>query len=223
VKAWRVWVSSECDFSQPVLMLDKASVLLACMIESSFHYSTVVARKDAYWGAYLKVVEAENAWDNERTFPVFLSAFGSIGYLTKATAVIRNHPTQEGFEPAFREKGFSNMRVNTTRRLGQLDPETTALAVKRFNNNAKALRSEYPPRPDYFVPDYVNIVSNQIDEPQKTALIKEFGFNLVPGVAAIKKKKRRDAKWVVKQLLPPAVIAVPRKMKQAILGGSDEE
>jgi len=194
-KAWRVWVSSGCDFSPPLLMLDKVGVLLACLLNSTFHYSTLVGRKEAIWATYLKMVAEDNAWDNERTFPVFLSAQGPIGYLTSHAAFIRNHPAQEGFDAAFRAKGFGEMRVKTTRWLARLDPNDTKLAVARFNHSVKTLR-----------PELVSIVSGQIEEPQRSVLIKELRLNLVPSPESSKK-------WLLKQLCPPVVLALRRKVK----------
>jgi hypothetical protein len=197
-KAWRVWVASGCDFSQPLLKLDKVSLLLACMLESTIHYSTMVGRKDALWETYLKMVAANNAWDNERTFPVMLSFLGPVGYVTRHCAFIRNHPAQEGFDPAFRANGFGEMRIKTTRWLAQLEPETTALAVKKFNASVSTLR-----------PDFVSLVSNQIGEPQKSVLIREFGLKLVAGPVP-----ERDKKWLLKQFCPPAVLTLRRKVKK---------
>jgi len=208
-KAWRVWVSSGCDFSPPKLLLDEVSVLLACMLESTFHYSTLVGRKDAVWETYLKMVAADNAWDNERIFPVLLSTLGRIGYLTRHYAVVRNHPTQEGFDPEFAAKGYGEMRIKTTRWLAQLEPRNTALAVEKFNRNIGHLRALGSR------PDFVAFVSNQIGEPQKGVLIEEFGFQLNPTPAPVASPPpKKDKIWLAKQLVPPAVLALRRKVKK---------
>ena len=198
VKAWRVWMSSGGDFSPDLLTLDKVSVLLACLLESSFHYSTMVGRKDAVWECDQRKVASDHAWDNERTFPVFLSALGSIGYLTRHAAVVRNHPAQEGLDLTIAAAGFSETRVRTTDWLAQLEPENTALAVKKFNEAVSKL-----PR------HLAEAVPSQIEEAQKTLLIKKFGFNF-PHVSP------KDAKWWLNQFCPPAVLALQRKARQIL-------
>jgi glycosyltransferase involved in cell wall biosynthesis len=209
-KAWRVWVSSSCDFSAPLLMLDPLNVLLACMLESTFHYSTLVGRKEAVWDAYYKLVAAGNDWDNERTFPVFLSTLGRIGYLTRHNAFVRNHPGQLGFDPEFAAKGFGELRAKTTRWLAQLDTRQTALAAKHLNGNIVKIRQDGDPH------DFVGMISSRIEEPQKSVLITEFGFNLVPSpVPVVMPPPKKDKIWLAKQLLPPAVLAVRRKLKAA--------
>jgi hypothetical protein len=208
-KAWRVWVASECDFSPPLLVLDQVSVLLACLLESTFHYSTLVGRRDAVWESYLKMVALENSWDNERTFPVLLGAFGEIGYLTRHSVLVRNHPAQEGFDPEFAAKGFGEMRIKTTRWLAQLDPRNTALAVEKFNRNLAGLRALGTR------PDFVSYISGQIGEPQKGVLIKEFGLQLTPTpVPVVIPPPKKDKIWLAKQILPPAVLAIRRKVKK---------
>jgi len=207
-KAWFVWAASNCDFRAPRLMLEPASVLLACMLESAFHYSTLVGRKDAVWETYLKMVAANNAWDNERIFPVLLSALGRIAYFTRHHAAVRNHPAQEGFDPAFVAKGFGEMRVKTTRWLAGLDPGRTRLAREQLNRNIEKILEHY----GFY--DFLGLVSHRIQEPQKGVLITEFGFNLRPTPAPVPPPKK-DKKWLAKQLVPPAVLAVRRKLKAA--------
>jgi hypothetical protein len=212
VKAWRVWAAANCDFSPSLLVLDKASVLLACLIESSFHYSTVVARKDAYWGAYLKMLEANNAWDNERIFPVLISAFGKVGYVTRHNAVIRTHANQEGMEAAHLVKGLEETRTNTTRWLAQLEPETTALAVSRFNDSVRTTRV-----------DAVGSVLQAVTREQMDVLVHEVGLKFPWALPPrLNKKKDRNAKWLIKQLLPPMVLALQRKVKSKVLHTSEE-
>lgn len=196
-KAWRVWVATGCDFRPHLLMLDKVSVLLACLLNSAFHYSTMVGRKEVVWESYLKMVAADNAWDNERTFPVFLSSWGPLGYVTKHAAMIRAHPAQEGQDLKVAAAGFDRTRVRTTQWLAQLEPETTALAVKKFNETA----------PD--VPHgLLGLVSSQIEKPQQLFLMKELGLNLIPTYP------QRNARWFIKQLCPPAILALQRKSRQ---------
>jgi len=208
VKAWRVWAACNCDFSPSLLMLEKVDVLLACLIESSFHYSTLVARKDAFWETYLKMVAAENVWDNERTFPVMLSTLGRIGYFTRHNAVIRTHPGQEGLDSAFQEQGFEEMRIKTTRWLAQWEPETTALAVKRFNDRISGHRAVV-----------VGAVAQHVSDLQKSVLVQELGLKLIPSPAPAAETARdmpRDTKWLFKQLCPPAVLALRRRAKRKL-------
>ena len=197
-KAWRVWAATGGDFSAEVLMMDKVSVLLACLLHSAFHYSTMVGRKDAIWESDLKKVAADNAWDNERTVPVFLSASGLIGYLTRPAAMIRRHPSQEGQDLSVAGTGFDATRVKTTQWLAQADPENAARAAQRFNDTI----SRVDPGVHALV---LGLISSQIDEPQKTFLIEQLGFGLMPGV-------RKDAKWLLGQFTPPALPIVQRKI-----------
>jgi len=50
---------------------------------------------------------SNNAYDTDRTFPIFLGELGTIAYNTKVSAVVRTHPEQDSIPPVYHEVGVS--------------------------------------------------------------------------------------------------------------------
>ncbi len=165
------WLASGCNFSQPVSLLDPAGVMLACLLNTGFHYSSVVGRKAAMWDAYSRIVSAKNNFDNDRTFPVFLSKHGLIGYLTSPEVFVRMHPFRDAFRPEYVNCGYMVLAQKTTRWLRKNYPDQVALAAERFNELASRMS-----------PHQAGCVSGWLEAyaygPQRSTLIKECGVDL---------------------------------------------
>jgi glycosyltransferase involved in cell wall biosynthesis len=208
-KAWRIWAGSGCNFAGPILTLDPMSMTLICLLDSNFHYSTVVGRNDAIWNAYLKVVETENNYDTDRLFGIFLSKHGQIGYLTRPDVFVRLHPDQD----CMREENMANgwaMKAETTRWLLKTESENIARAVEQFNRNMGS-----------FPADLLSRFVRDIGEPHLTALTDDCGLHLRPRQHAPKALQPppamqpiRDARWLLKQLCPPFIQGLTRRFQE---------
>lgn len=203
---WLMWIASGCDFRPEALLLDEVSVLLSNLLNVSCHLSTLVARKEAVWDVYQKVAVAGNTFDTDRMWPVFLSSFGSIGYLTKPDTFVRLHPGMDSMKPEHRLKMF-NLIQNTTRWLLKTHPERTAQAAKKFNEAMSSLPLELLPRLRIAIYNFVH-------EPQWTTLIEECGLNLPPRAQFAPPPKRKDARWLLKQCCPPVLSAIRRRLRR---------
>jgi len=193
-KLWRVWASQKLGLSSAEIILDEVGVLLVCLFDATFHYSTLVGRSKPVRDAIFRVVEAGNAYDNDRTFPVFLSAHGSIAYLVQPDVFVRLHSGQDCLRPEYDERGWA-IKSETTRWLLKTDPANGAAAALRFNELAKMMDIQH-----------LAALSRTIGEPLRTTLIQECGFDLVP--SAVESK----TKGLVKQVCPPIVLEVARQM-----------
>jgi glycosyltransferase involved in cell wall biosynthesis len=194
-KQWLVWMSSGCDFGPPALILDQISVFMSCLLDAAFHYSTVVARNHAMRQAFGEVHASNNGYDNDRTFPIFLSHHGSIGYLTVPDTYILLHSNQDSARASNLSEGWS-LKSRTTKWLLQKYPLQVAQAVKLFNSVNTTLRATSEPW-------LVSQFTDYLGEPHRTTLRQECGFNLPP---------KKKYKWLIKQLCPPAFLALRQRI-----------
>jgi hypothetical protein len=193
-KAWRVWIGADCDFSKPVLLLDDVAVFLSCLLDASFHYSTLVGRSDAVWAAYTRLVATGNPFDTDRTFPIFLGAHGRVAYLTKPSAMIRRHAGQAFKRPEYKYKSWQ-LKSETTKWLLQTERAKVFQAAARFNSIAKRVP-----------PGLFAEMCDVIGEPQRSTLIEDCGFDLIPGYVQTKPK------WLINQICPPALLALAKRL-----------
>lgn len=207
--AWLAWIAAGCDFRSSIVVLDDVSVLLGNLLNGSCHYSTLVGRREATHDAYLKMVAGANMFDNDRLFPINLSAFGSIGYVTTPNTFVRLHPGMDSMRPEHAPRMFTLIR-DTTRWLLKTQPEKVARAVKRFNDAMSSLPLDQLPR-------LRQAIRDRVKEPQWTTLIEECGLNLSsceePATAA--PAKAHDVRWFLKQCCPPLLLAIPRRLMRA--------
>jgi glycosyltransferase involved in cell wall biosynthesis len=214
--AWLVWIASGCDFGRPALVLDEGNVIMSCLFNACFHYSTLVGWKEAIWDAYLKVVETGNAFDNDRTFPVFLSSHGSIGYLTSPGVFVRFHSSQDQRQLKYQEKLFHFVR-ETTRMLLKTEPTKVARAVEKFNETMARLGPDKLPR------RLRQAIFDRVHEPQWTTLVEECGLKLPPREQFIPcqppqrpvPSSPRDSDSLLKEVCPPEFLAVERRLEGA--------
>ncbi|HEY3914396.1 MAG TPA: glycosyltransferase family A protein [Verrucomicrobiae bacterium] len=197
-KVWRVWVGSGCDFRPASVRLDQAGIVVASLLEASFHYSSCVARAGAFYDAYIGMTEAGNDYDNDRLFPILLSFHGAMGYVTKLNVFTRVHPGQDCRRADFLAPGFA-LKAKTTQWMKQKWPDLVRMGATRFNETAEKMSA-----------GDLAYVSSQVLEPLKSVLINECGFKLAPSNGKI--TERGSARWFVKQLCPPAILAVRRRL-----------
>jgi hypothetical protein len=202
--SWMAWLASGCDFSKPVVYFDPPSVMSCCLLNAALHYSTVVGRNEAMKDACFQNVARGNDFDNDRTFPVYLSSYGRVAYLTKPDTFIRQHPFRHAWDPVHLYRHFEIAR-ETTRHLLSTRGDTVVVSAARINETLARLA----PREAEIVWRTLN---NRIREPQKTTLIQECGVNL--GVAPSPSKSWQVAiKDILRQLCPPMLWAYARQLR----------
>jgi hypothetical protein len=165
------WIAAGADFSRSVLFYDPSSVMLGCIINAGFHYSTVVGRAKAMWDAYSNNISWGNTFDNDRTFPVFLSQHGLLGYVTTPDVYVRQHPFRDAWSEEHLKHGHMKMARETTRRLLNAFPQEVSLAAAKF----KQVCDNLDPREAGKV---WPIIRDGIHEPQLSTLARECGINL---------------------------------------------
>jgi glycosyltransferase involved in cell wall biosynthesis len=129
--AWRVWAAAGKDFRPSVLVLDFVQVLVANLLSTSFHYSTLVARTDSFRSTIGVVCDSGNAYDNDRMSPVLLADPSGLIYSTIPTAVIRRHSAQDSVSDAHLRR--DEIVVETTRWMQRRWPSQCQEAARYFN------------------------------------------------------------------------------------------
>lgn len=165
------WIAAGADTMESVAYMDRPAVMLACLLNAGLHYSTVVARAEPLRDAFERNVARGNSFDNDRTFPVFLSEHGPVGYVLTPEVFIRNHPTRFAWEAEYLKVGHMKLAQSTTRWLAQHYPQEVSEAAARFNAKARALDSSS-------AHSYWKILKAGTFEPQWSTLVKECGVDL---------------------------------------------
>jgi len=165
------WLAAGCDFSAPVVFLDPESVMLGCLLNAGFHYSTVVGRNEAMWDACLRNISRGNTFDNDRTFPVFLSQHGTVGYVTKPDVYVRQHPFRDAWSAEHLSRGHMEMASETTRWLLAKYPREVSIATAKFKQLAYRLDSASAEK-------FWRVLRQSTFEPQWSTLVRECGFEL---------------------------------------------
>jgi hypothetical protein len=192
-KAWRVWVASDRTFLSPVLNLAADSVFLACLLHPSFHYSTFLGDRDAAWDSYRKVAETHNEYDNDRTFPVFLTSHGHIAYLTVPDVYVRMHKGQDSKRDAYRRGGWSPRMIRTTRWMVETWPALFAAAVQKFNATIGSVAL-----------DKQMMIASRLGDELREVLMGECGLALP--------RPAKGVKWFLKQICPPAIWSIGQRL-----------
>ncbi|HEY3855112.1 MAG TPA: glycosyltransferase family A protein [Verrucomicrobiae bacterium] len=193
---WRAWVASGCDFQQKALHLDLIGVLMACMLDATFHFSTMVGRSAAVREAFLEVVSTKNEFDCDRTFPVFLAKLGGIDFVTKPSAFIRLHPAQET-QRYVRSVDCMAWKTETTRWMVSRWPHEAREAADRFNREINSMS-----------PVLRKKLSNLTAEPLKSLLIDNCGFHLY------RETPLKNLRWALRQVAPPVVLNIYRQLRK---------
>jgi hypothetical protein len=208
--AWLTWLAAGCDFGDPVLYLDPTSMMLTCLLNASLHYSTVVGRNEAMLDACLRNVARNNDFDNDRTFPVFLSSHGRVGYLPAPSVFVRQHPFRDAWRPEIIHKHFE-IANETTRYLWNNYRTTITAAAARFNETMIRLG------PQESGPMWT-VLRNRVGNPHLTTLIQECGLELEP-LLPIRCRSSRSVKGMIKSLCPPVLWDCARRLRARLGGG----
>jgi glycosyltransferase involved in cell wall biosynthesis len=165
------WLAAGCDFSPSAVFLDPQSVMLGCLLNAGFHYSTVVGRTEAMWDACTRNVSRGNAFDNDRTFPVFLSQHGTVGYVTQPNVFVRQHALRDAWSAEHLLRGHMNIARETTCWLTANYPCEVSRAATKFNQIASGLDSASADK-------IWMVLYEGICEPQWSTLVSECGVEL---------------------------------------------
>jgi len=165
--AWRVWVAAGKDFRPPVLFLKFVQVLIANLLATSFHYSTMVARTNSFRPAMLSMCDVGNAFDNDRMTPVLLADPAGLAYSTIPTAIIRRHLEQDSNQDAYAPLNAYQIMTDTSRWIQQRWPRQCQDAALYFNAAVQGIGEEK-----------LRSVSGEAAEPLRSYLADELGFNV---------------------------------------------
>ncbi len=193
------WLATGGDFAKRQY-LDSAGVMLACLINAGFHYSTVVGRKEAMWEAFAQNIRRGNTFDNDRTFPVFLSQFGPIGYIATPDVFVRQHPFRDAWSPEHLARGHMKMSQETTRWLLANYPKDIDLAADRFLSVVERLSPNEARK-------IWSMLRHAVYEPQWSTLVRDCGINLT----AVKRQLPDGLlpgwiNWMIHEACPPALL-----------------
>ena len=172
------WLATGGETARPVVYLDPAATMLGCLVNAGFHYSTVVGRTPAMWDAFSRNIARGNAFDNDRTFPVFLSMHGPVGYVTTPSVFVRSHLGREAWSAEHLLRGHMKMARETTRFLLTSFPTEVSVAAARFQSLAGTLDSSSAEA-------VWHVLRDSCFEPQWSTLINECGIEL----AALKPRR----------------------------------
>jgi hypothetical protein len=193
------WVAAGADTMQSLVYMDPPAVMLACLINAGLHYSTVVGRTEPLRDALERNVSRGNSFDNDRTFPVFLSTHGPVGYVLTPEVFVRNHLTRFAWGAEYLKAGHMKLAQATTRWLAQHYPNEVSAAAARFNSTARALDGSSADA-------FWNILRTGTFEPQWSTLVTECGLEL----PAMRRPRENAllplwAKEMLNGLCPPAL------------------
>jgi glycosyltransferase involved in cell wall biosynthesis len=178
---WRVWAAAGKDFRPPILRMNFIQVLVANMLATSFHYSTLVAQTGAYRSAMMTVFNSGNAFDNDRMTPVLLADPGGLAYSTIPTAIIRRHGEQDSKRECHAVPGHYNTMAETSRWIQRRWPTQCHEAARSFNEAVQGIGEEQ-----------LRLVSGEAGEPFRSCLAEELGFNVWrPQLPLLERIKRR--------------------------------
>lgn len=195
---WRVWAAAGKDFRPPVLVLDFVQVLIASLLSTSFHYSTVVARTESFRSAMRECCDSGNTFDTDRMCPVLLADPAGIVYSTRPTAVVRRHSEQDSRTAAHMKHGDQIM-VETTRWIQRRWPRQCREAAIYFNTAVQDIGEEK-----------LRLVTGQGGDPLRTCLAEELGFSMwMPAVPMMERFKQR---------LPTSVRTMLRSVRRLVDG-----
>ena len=193
---WLTWLATGCDFQDSVLYLDPTSLMLTCLLNASLHYSGVVGRSEPMLDACLRNVARNNDFDNDRTFPVFLSSHGRVAYVSTPSVFVRMHPFRDAWRPDIIYRHFVIANETTQYLLKNYGPTIKSAAAK-FNY---ALRNLEP-----FAAEPVwNMLRNRVQDPNLTTLIQGCGLKLDPLLPA-RDCWSKSIKSMMKSVCPPVL------------------
>jgi hypothetical protein len=161
------------------------------------------------WDAYMKNVARNNEFDNDRTFPVYLSEHGNIGYITRPSVYVRQHALRHAWSPTILSKHFI-LANETTQYLWQNYRDIIVPAAEKFNAVLENL-SSHECAPVW------TALRNRVQEPHLSTVISECGFDLEPLRPCL--TRRHTWKSVAKAICPPVVLECVRRLRSRMSGG----
>jgi hypothetical protein len=164
------WLATGGETARPVVYLDTPATMLACLLNAGFHYSTVVGRSSLMWEAFARNIARGNAFDNDRTFPVFVGAHGPVGYVTTPNAFVRSHRGRDAWSREHLKRGHMKMAQETTRFLQANFPAEVSAAAARFRSVVGELDPASSEQLHYLLNDCVQ-------DPQRSTLVNECGVD----------------------------------------------
>ena len=133
------WVGANFPKLQTVWELTPEEVLLACLIYTPAHYSTILARAEAFRSSAI-IYDTGNTWDLDRMFIFELSRHGPMLYSPIAQAYYRFHGHQ--LTNAFTEANRSRQMERTTEWMIERSGQTpSALAELLYARASQCPRS----------------------------------------------------------------------------------
>jgi hypothetical protein len=201
-RIWFLWAAVPSEFHHSLIELDISKVLIASLLNTTFHFSTSFCRSIDFVVAGKQMVSTKNSFDCDRTFPVFCAEKGPILFISEPTAYIRQHDAQASRRSEY-QKEFE-LKAQTTISMLKLWPDECKIAADTFNQKMLNLPYEWQLK-----------LSARILEPHKSVLIQKCGFNLISDNHKNKPSfhKKRRLKWTIKQLTPHGIICLFRKIK----------
>lgn len=162
---WFVWAASPHEFYKPLIELDSVKVLIACLLNTAFHYSSVVGRSMLIQNAIINTIASGNLYDNDRIFPVYLAEKDPVYFLNEATCFVRQHVGQDSRREEYL-KNESPLKNQTLRWMQSKWPAKANTAAQTFNQSMENIPLKWR-----------NELSGLLSEANIKTLI-EFGFNI---------------------------------------------
>jgi len=200
-RIWFLWAAVPFEFHHSLIELDISKVLIASLLNTTFHFSTSFCRSIDFVVAGKQMVSTNNSFDCDRTFPVFCAEKGPILFISEPTAYIRQHNAQDSRRSEYQRE--FELKAQTTTSMLQLWPDECKNAADIFNKKMLTLPYEWQLK-----------LSARILEPHKSVLIQKCGFNLISDNQKTQSSfhKKRGLKWTIKQLTPHGIICLFRKI-----------
>lgn len=123
------WLGANYAPMTSVWELSRSNVLMAELLGTISHYSTMVARTEALRKAAY-VYDLNNPFDNDRMLLFALSAFGPVIYQPLPQVFVRNHGVQDCF--AFNAENRIAHMCGTTRWMAQASGKSWEVIAKSF-------------------------------------------------------------------------------------------
>lgn len=213
---WRIWLASQQDWMSPYVMLDDTSVFMLSLLEFHFHYSSLVATREAFTEAYLRIRDSGNTFDNDRQFPKYLTKHGQLAYVTRPLVFVRLHGDQDSTHQ-IAQQNRNSLVVKTTRLLRNEFEAKVPMAAARLEQGFRKLVSSERGRESEALRWNVADAFRSIEEPQRTVLVRECGFKLPEWFAEYGvglSNHKGGVKYFLAQLCPPAIVTLRRRLKK---------
>ncbi len=181
--------------------LGRAETLLACLLGTPSHYSSMVVRSTASLAA-AAVLAQDNPFDTDRLLTVALSAEGALLFEPLPTVCVRSHPSQD-------VRSFHAQRVQA--HMGATGAFILDLAAAEQIDLGGMLAARLAACP---APEKEELL-HACAEPWCRSLLAERGLtpDLLVEYLRTHQPPPRTLKDPVKQLIPPVLLTISRKFR----------